>query len=868
MFYVLYVDDEAALLEVTKIFLERSGTMSVDTAVSATDAIPMLKQRQYDAIIADYQMPDMDGIAFLKHIRFYYGDLPFILFTGKGREEVVIEALNNGANFYLQKGGEPRSQFVELEHKVRLAIEGRRNADELHESRQRMADIINFLPDATFAIDLAGNVIAWNKAMEEITGIEKKDILGTGDFSYAIPIYGVKRPLLINLVLHENKAVEQCYPYITRQDNKLISELFAPCIYGGKGAYIWFIASRLYDTKGHVIGAIESIRDITDRKKMETALKESEERYRSLAEASQDLIFMVDREGIITYVNSFAAAMLGKEPGAVIGKAHALLFPAELANRQAAGLRRVFLSGQPARNEGPMPIYGDVRWFDHFLVPVPDATGRVVSVLGVSRDITDRRKMETALKESEERYRNVVEDQTEFISRFLPDGTHIFVNEAYCRYFNKRREEIIGKKFIPEIPKNDKKIVRDHFASLSDKNPVASVIHRIIMPDGQVRWQRWSDRAIFDRNGTLVEYQSVGRDITDSRVAEQALQESEERYRSFVQNFDGIAYRGTLDFVPLFFHGKVEEITGYTEQEFLSGSPRWDQIIHESDRLLFQKSAGDTNGSAGRSRIREYRIVRRDGEVRWIREQMQDLCDPDGKPYAVQGALYDITEQKQAEETIQLANKKLTLLSGVTRHDILNKISALLLYQDLMLTMISDPILIRFVEKQIDTARLIQDQIAITKDYENIGVKSPRWQDVRQIVKKAISEVETGGIPVDCDTDGLEILADPLFERVFYNLFDNALRHGKTTTQITVQFYELPDGLILRIRDDGTGIPGNKKEKIFEKGYGENTGLGLFLVREILSITEISIAETGEPDTGAQFDLHVPRDKYRLPHTV
>jgi PAS domain S-box-containing protein len=611
MFFVLYVDDEAALVDVTKIFLERSGTMSVDVAVSASDAIPMLDRRHYDAIIADYQMPDMDGIAFLKYVRSRHGDLPFILFTGKGREEVVIEALNNGASFYLQKGGEPRSQFAELEHKVRLAIEGRRNADELHESRQRMADIINFLPDATFAIDLAGTVIAWNKAMEEITGIQKKDILGTGDYSYAIPIYGVKRPLLINLVLNEDREVERCYPYITRQDNKLISELFAPCIYGGKGAYIWFIASRLYDTKGRVIGAIESIRDITDRKKMETALEESEQRYR-----------------------------------------------------------------------------------------------------------------------------NVIEVQTEFISRFLPDGTHVFVNEAYCRYFNKRREEIIGRKFIPEIPKEDRKVVRDHFASLTRDNPVAAVIHQIVMPDGRVRWQRWFDRAIFDGNGTLVEYQSVGRDIT---------------------------------------------------------------------------------------------------------------------------------EQKQGEEAIRLASKKLTLLSGVTRHDILNKISALLLYQELMMNMISDPAIMRFVRKQIDTARLIQDQIAITKDYENIGVKSPQWQEVRQVVRKAMSGLDMGDVPVDCDTGGLEIYADPLLERVFYNLFDNSLRHGKNTTQITVQFYEMPDGLTLRVRDDGRGVPGDEKEKIFGKGYGENTGLGLFLVREILSITGISVAETGAPGTGGQFDLFVPKDKYRLP---
>ena len=134
-----------------------------------------------------------------------------------------------------------------------------------------------------------------------------------------------------------------------------------------------------------------------------------------------------------------------------------------------------------------------------------------------------RRQAEKALQDSETRYRNVVEDQTEFISRFLPNGTHVFVNEAYCRYFNKSRDEIIGKKFKPDIPQEDKNLVRDHFLSLTKENPIASVDHRIIMPDGEIRWQRWSDRAIFNDGGALIEYQSVGRDITGTKRTEEDL---------------------------------------------------------------------------------------------------------------------------------------------------------------------------------------------------------------------------------------------------------------------------------------------------------------------------------------------------------
>ncbi|HNT09202.1 response regulator, partial [Methanoculleus sp.] len=173
MISVLYVDDEPALLELTRLFLERYGNYSVDTAISALDALDMMKAAPYDAIISDYQMPVMDGIALLKHLRAEDSSTPFILFTGRGREEIAIEALNAGADFYLQKGGEPGSLFAELEHKLRLAVERRRIADELSESRQRMTAIVSHLPDATFAIDLEGKVIVWNRAMEEMTGVKE-----------------------------------------------------------------------------------------------------------------------------------------------------------------------------------------------------------------------------------------------------------------------------------------------------------------------------------------------------------------------------------------------------------------------------------------------------------------------------------------------------------------------------------------------------------------------------------------------------------------------------------------------------------------------------------------------------------------------
>jgi CheY-like chemotaxis protein len=234
---VLCVDDEPSLLTITRKILERSGNLVVTTATSAAEAIQLLSSGSYDAIVSDYMMPEMDGIAFLKHIRAGGDRTPFIIFSGKGREEVVIEALNSGADFYLQKGGDPKAQFAELANKITYAV-GRRRAEialerqhtqllashaqlaaieedlrssyhdlavsreQIREREQRSAAMIQFLPDATFVIDTAGTVVAWNRAMEEMTGIPASAMIGRGSYEYALPFYGERRPILIDLALN------------------------------------------------------------------------------------------------------------------------------------------------------------------------------------------------------------------------------------------------------------------------------------------------------------------------------------------------------------------------------------------------------------------------------------------------------------------------------------------------------------------------------------------------------------------------------------------------------------------------------------------------------------------------------------------
>ncbi|WAC04061.1 MAG: PAS domain S-box protein [Methanoregula sp.] len=224
----------------------------------------------------------------------------------------------------------------------------------------------------------------------------------------------------------------------------------------------------------------------------------------------------------------------------------------------------------------------------------------------------------------------------------------------------------------------------------------------------------------------------------------------------------------------------------------------------------------------------------------------------------------EISERKRFEEAIQLANKKLNTLSSITRHDILNQITALGMYLSLAKEIESDPAVNEYLVKIEQITQLIQRQIRFTRDYQNIGTTTPLWQKVQLIIDNTVTDLQFGKVALETDLNNLEIYADLLLEKVFYNLMDNALRHGEKLTKIRFYFRKDDAGITIVCEDDGVGIPEHAKEKIFRREFYRNTGYGLFLVLEILGITGLSIKETGEPGKGARFEIVVPPGSYRF----
>ncbi|MDG6250179.1 HAMP domain-containing sensor histidine kinase, partial [Methanocalculus sp.] len=205
--------------------------------------------------------------------------------------------------------------------------------------------------------------------------------------------------------------------------------------------------------------------------------------------------------------------------------------------------------------------------------------------------------------------------------------------------------------------------------------------------------------------------------------------------------------------------------------------------------------------------------------------------------------------------------KKLHLLSGITRHDILNKIMVIDGFLGFAEEIATDPTQAEYLGHVRAAAMVIQNILVFNRQYEQLGIEKPSWFAIDTLIEGIETEER---LPLNSACESYSIYCDPMLEKVFYNLYDNALRHAEGATRIEIACRPSSSGLRIVWEDNGTGVPEDEKEEIFKRGFGKNTGMGLFLVREILAITGITITETGEEGKGARFEISVPEGAYRI----
>jgi signal transduction histidine kinase len=260
----------------------------------------------------------------------------------------------------------------------------------------------------------------------------------------------------------------------------------------------------------------------------------------------------------------------------------------------------------------------------------------------------------------------------------------------------------------------------------------------------------------------------------------------------------------------------------------------------------------------------EAEYVKSDGTAFWVSISAHLHRDQAGTYAGTEGIIRDISERKKMEVALKGALTKLNMLSSITRHDILNQITGLRTFLELSREDLKGTKHELFINKEDQAAEAIQRQIEFTKFYQDIGVNEPKWQDAGAVIKDAAGQLSFPSIELQIGISNVEIFADPLIVKVFFNLMENTLRHGERVTQISFSSAKSVEGLIIIYRDNGAGISAEDKKKLFQRGFGKHTGLGLFLSREILAITGITITENGEPGKGVQFEITVPYGAFRF----
>ena len=563
---VLYVDDEPMLLDLAKIFLERNGGIQVETAISAKIAIGKLNEERYEVIVSDFQMPDMDGIEFLKYIHPIFPNVPFILFTGRGREEIVIEAINNGATFYLQKGGDPKAQFIELTHKIRQAVREQRFEEEVIKSRNRFASYFNLPLIGIFIISPEGSWLELNSKACSILGYSAEELIGQTWRDLTPPEDRDKEKNMFGKILSGEISPWTHTKRFIRKDGVVID------------ADVSFMPVRNIDEDiEYFVGTLQ---DVTEKKRMEERIAESTQRFKELADLLPLVVFEVDKEGFFTFANKQALTTFGYTEEELKKGLH-------YSQMVIAGERDIAIErGKNIIREGKNRLgieYTFVRKDEttfpgHIYTSPIIRDGIMDGFRGVLVDLTDLRREEE--KFSKAFYNNPA---LMAISN-LNTGILVDVNRSFEQHTGYCRNEIVGKRTtdMKLIDPGDIEKIREDVRSGDNAREYEIQIHP---KQGGVRTLLLSGDMLVIHDVRHLITHAI--DITDRITAERAFHESEELIRRMIDATPDIVcfkdgdgrWINANNFMLKLFKLEDAPYRGLTDKELVTYSPLFEEVF-------------------------------------------------------------------------------------------------------------------------------------------------------------------------------------------------------------------------------------------------------------------------------------------------
>ncbi|HWQ63762.1 MAG TPA: PAS domain S-box protein [Methanospirillum sp.] len=713
--------------------------------------------------------------------------------------------------------------------------------DEVARSASLTTATLESTSDGIFVVDRAGKVINYNQKFLDMwyipeTVIEEKDeevIL-----AYLEDQLEDRNSFIERINWLKNNPDKDAFDVLEFRDGRIFERLTLPQRIGGT-----------------TVGRVWSFRDVTQQRSTLSALQITQANYRSVVESTGDSIYMVDLDSCYIFMNTYHRKKLGDLADKYLEQRMRVMLPPGEDKRFDEAIKRVSTSKKMFMDE----IHWIGRDYIRRFSPVKDDDdGEVRAITVVLTDISERKAAEQEIRNSEERLKILFDHAPE--AYFLTDikGTFVDSNRAVTELTGFKKEDLHGRNIFTmgliasmHITKTAVLFARNALGKST--GPEEMTIHR---KDGSTLYAEVVTYPIKIQDQSLV--MTIARDITQRREAEVALKEREEQYRLLVNNANEIVLvlrGGTI----IFSNPKASSVIKKTREE-LAGH-ELGSLVHADDTEVVQNLVAEAAKSGAIHAGNVIRMYDNAGDIRWLEVGMVGVTWTEGPALLFLGN--DVTDRKIAQDALVQSNKKLNLLSSITRHDVLNQITILLAYLDLLRKKNTDQNLVPFIDKQTEATQAIRSQIVFTKEYQDVGVKAPQWQNVGEKIRTAKELRKCEFIGWDEGLERLEIFADPLLEKVFSNLISNSLMHGEHVDNIFFSTVQKDSGITLVYEDNGVGIPSNEKKKIFEHGYGKNTGFGLFLSREILAITGLMITENGNPGSGARFEIQIPANAYK-----